>query len=192
MEPESSTTAMRLVAVGDKSLADYAPEAGDDIIAEIEALAAPLRGARVVHVSATAHGGGVAELLNTLVPLMMSVGLDVEWRVIAGSEPFFQITKSLHNGLHGMSIELSSQMQRTFLEVNANNAAAFLDGYDFVVVHDPQPVPLRMLRPRDRGSWIWRCHIDLTAANPVFWDFLRPFVAGLRRRYFQYGSIRQT
>ncbi|MGO8951676.1 MAG: glycosyltransferase [Ktedonobacterales bacterium] len=176
MELQESTPAMRRVAVSDKTLADYAPVAGEDIIGEIEALAAPLRGAHVVHVSATAQGGGVVELLSTLIPLMRSVGLDTEWRVIAGSEPFFQVTKSLHNGLQGMPLELSPQMKQTFLEENAYNASAFDTGYDFVVVHDPQPVPLRTLRPHDSGTWIWRCHIDLTAANPVIWDYFRPFI----------------
>jgi trehalose synthase len=168
---------MQRVAVGDRSLAAYAPFAGMEIIGEIEALAEPLRGARVAHISATAEGGGVAELLGTLVPLMRSVGLEADWMVIAGSDTFFQATKSLHNGLHGMPLELTEEMRRTFLEVNVANAATFPgDSYDYVVVHDPQPAPLRLLRSDDGGSWIWRCHIDLTAANPVFWDFLRPFL----------------
>jgi trehalose synthase len=168
---------MHRVAVGGRSLAAYAPFAGTEIIKEIEALAGPLRGARIAHVSATAEGGGVAELLGTLVPLMRGVGLEADWMVIAGSDPFFQVTKSLHNGLHGMLLELTDEMRRTFLEVNEANAATFPgSSYDFVVVHDPQPAPLRLLRPDDGGSWIWRCHIDLTTANPVFWDYLRPFI----------------
>ena len=119
----------------------------------------------------------MAELLGTLVPLMRSAGLEADWMVIAGSDSFFQVTKSLHNGLHGMPLELTDEMRHTFLDVNTMNAATFpADSYDYVVVHDPQPAPLRRLRPDDGGSWIWRCHIDLTAANPVFWDYLRPFI----------------
>jgi len=176
MEQDTSALVLHRVAVGDKPLAAYATVAGADIIGEIETLAAPLKGARVLHISATAQGGGVAELLSTLVPLMQSAGLEAEWQVIGGSDSFFQVTKSLHNGLHGMPLELSGAMRETFLEVNASNAASLDRGYDFVVVHDPQPVPLRRLRPSDGGAWVWRCHIDLTATNTVFWDFLRPFV----------------
>jgi trehalose synthase len=176
MKSESAQAAMRQVELPENSLSGYAPVAGEDMITEIETLAAPLRGARVLHVSATAQGGGVAELLSALVPLMRSVGLDAEWRIISGSPEFFHVTKSLHNGLHGMPLNLTPQMQQTFLEVNAFNATAFPGTYDFVVVHDPQPLPLRTLLPNDTGTWIWRCHIDMTNANPVFWNFVRPYI----------------
>jgi trehalose synthase len=179
---------MRRVPVGDKSLASYALLAGDDILNEIEALAAPLRGARVAHVSATAVGGGVVELLSALVPLMNSVGLQADWWVISGSEEFFQVTKRLHNGLHGMPLQLTEDMKQTFLQVNAANAAAFPGGYDYVVIHDPQPVAMRRLRPRDTGAWIWRCHIDLTDASPVFWDFVRPFIQDYDAAIFSMAS----
>ena len=159
-----------------KSLAEYAHVAGHDVIDEIEVLARPLRGSRVVHVSATAQGGGVAELLHALVPLMRAVGLDAEWRVIAGSEAFFDVTKALHNGLQGMPLDLTAEMRARYLEWNGLNAAAFDDDYDFVVVHDPQPAPLRAERPHDGGTWVWRCHIDLTGAIPEHWALLRPFI----------------
>lgn len=192
MDPKAPASEMRRVPVGDKSLASYAPLAGDDILDEIEALAAPLRGARVAHVSATAVGGGVVELLRALVPLMNSVGLQVDWWVISGSEEFFQVTKSLHNGLHGMPLELTEDMKRTFLQVNADNASTFESGYDFVVIHDPQPLAMRRLRPHDTGAWIWRCHIDLTAANPVFWDFVRPFIQDYDAAIFSMASYSRS
>jgi trehalose synthase len=155
---------------------EYAPIVGEDHIAALEALAAPLRGARVMHVSATAYGGGVAEILHTLVPLMRSAGLEVEWRVMTGSEGFFAQTKQMHNALQGMELPLTPEGELLYLQTNVENAASFDNGYDFVVVHDPQPAPLRVLRAGDGGQWIWRCHIDLTAANPTYWRFLRPFV----------------
>ena len=167
---------MQNVVLTSKSLADYAPVAGDDVIADIEQLARPLQGARVIHISSTAYGGGVAEMLHTLIPLMNSAGLEAEWRVISGYDEFFTVTKNMHNALQGMSLELTPAMRATYLHANVDNAVYFEDGFDFVIVHDPQPAPLRMLRPTDRGLWIWRCHIDLTAANPEYWGFLRPFV----------------
>jgi trehalose synthase len=167
---------MQKVILAEKSLADYAAIVGDEVIHEIEALARPLRGARVVHVSATAQGGGVAELLQTLVPLMRSVGLDAEWRIVSGSDAFFDVTKALHNGLQGMPIDLTADMRTVYEEVNGANAASFDGNFDFVVVHDPQPAPLRALLPDKPGVWIWRCHIDLTTANPECWQFFRPFL----------------
>lgn len=167
---------MRRIQTAARTLADYAPLVGHDAISEIETLARPLRGARVVHVSATAEGGGVAELLYTLVPLMRSVGLDAEWHVLAGSEAFFEVTKALHNGLQGMPLDLTADMRARYLEWTSMNAAALEGNYDVVVVHDPQPAPLRAERPHDTGKWVWRCHIDLTAAIPEHWAFLRPFI----------------
>jgi trehalose synthase len=167
---------MRTVPLVEKSLAGYAPIVGDEAIAELRDLAQPFQGARVVHVSATAYGGGVAEMLHTLVPLMRDAGLDAEWRVIAGSDAFFAVTKSMHNALQGMDLPLTPAAQATYLHTNVDNAVDFADGFDFVVVHDPQPAALRALRPGDGGRWIWRCHIDLTEANPQYWGFLRPFV----------------
>jgi trehalose synthase len=167
---------MQPVTLADKTLSDYVSIVGTDVIDEIETLAKPLQGARVAHISATARGGGVAEMLQTLVPLMQSAGLDAEWRVIAGTDEFFAATKSMHNALQGMPLQLTHHMQAAYMEVNTDNAASFRDAFDFVVVHDPQPAPLRALRPRASGAWIWRCHIDLTAANLVYWDYLRPFL----------------
>lgn len=173
---EIRTPGMTNVVLSDKSLADYAPVVGDEVIAELERLARPLRGARVLHINATAYGGGVAEMLHTLVPLMRSAGLDAQWRVIAGTDEFFNVTKAMHNALQGMELDLTPAMQAAYLHANVDNAVYFEDEFDYVIVHDPQPAPLRMLRAGDPGKWIWRCHIDLTAANQQYWSFLRPFV----------------
>ena len=173
---EIRTPGMQRVTLSTKSLSDYAPVVGDDVIAELEQLARPLQGARVVHISSTAFGGGVAEMLHTLVPLMRNVGLDAEWRIISGNDEFFGVTKSMHNALQGMGLELTPAMRAAYLHANVDNAVYFEDGFDYVVVHDPQPAPLRALRSGDSGKWIWRCHIDLTAANSEYWGFLRQFV----------------
>ncbi len=176
MVAQQPAAGMRQVALAEKSLAEYASIVGEDIVAEIETLARPLRGARIAHVSSTAYGGGVAEMLQALVPLMRSAGLHVEWHVLAGTDAFFAVTKRMHNALQGMPLSLEPEMRATYQAVNLENALRFEDGYDFVVVHDPQPAPLRALRPNDGGRWVWRCHIDLTTANPAYWSFLQPYV----------------
>jgi trehalose synthase len=166
----------------EKDLAQYADCVGDETVAQIREAAAPLEGARVLHVSATAYGGGVAELLATHVPLLRSVGIDAEWQVLHGSNEFFAVTKQVHNALQGADIEWTPHMQRTYLERILDNSLLMDDGYDVVVVHDPQPAALlHFLRDHPslangRTRWIWRCHIDLTVANPTVWEFFRPFV----------------
>jgi trehalose synthase len=170
------TPGLSNVVLSSKSLADYAPVVGDDVIAELEQLAQPLRGARVLHINATAYGGGVAEMLHTLVPLMRSAGLDGEWKIISGTDEFFTVTKNMHNALQGMDLDLTAAMRATYLHANVDNAVSFDGEYDYVIIHDPQPAAIRLLLPAAAGHWIWRCHIDLTAANPDYWGFLRPFV----------------
>lgn len=165
----------------EKDLADYAEVAGEETIERIRALAEPFRGARVLHINATAYGGGVAELLATHVPLQRSLGIDSEWQVLWGSDEFFSITKQVHNALQGAEIEWTPAMQRAYLERVLDNALQLEGTWDFVVVHDPQPAALLsfvretpLVRPSTR--WIWRCHIDLTDANQEVWEFFRPFV----------------
>lgn len=164
-----------------KTLEDYRPIIGDDRMEEILSLVAPLRGARILHVNATAFGGGVAEILSTLVPLMTDIGLQAEWQVIKGADEFFQVTKAMHNSLQGMFIEWTPQMRDTWLRYNYMNAEIFDGEYDYVIIHDPQPAAIlsfltQELGHRPAGKWIWRCHIDLTAAQVEVWDLLRPYV----------------
>jgi trehalose synthase len=166
----------------EKHIDDYAGVVGIDVVDRIRELAEPLKGARIMHLNATAYGGGVAELLATHVPLLRSVGIDADWQVMHGSDEFFAVTKAVHNGLQGADIEWTGAMQRIYLEKVLDNALLLEGDYDFVVVHDPQPAAmLSFLRERLGGlmhdtTWIWRCHIDLTDANPKVWEFFRPFV----------------
>ncbi len=169
---------LRQVSVGTKRLDDYRPIVGDEAIAEIRALAEPLRGARVVHINATAYGGGVAEILQTLVPLMRDVGLDAHWQVIEGADEFFQVTKACHNGLQGMDIPFTDEMKEVWRRYNDLNARRFEGEYDFVIVHDPQPAGLLSFHGRDGGRyWIWRCHIDTSQPNPAYWEFFVPYIS---------------
>lgn len=166
------------VSVGAKRLDDYRPIVGDEAIAEIRALAEPLRGARVVHINATAYGGGVAEILQTLVPLMRDVGLEAEWQVIEGADEFFSVTKACHNGLQGMDIPFTGEMKEIWQRYNERNAHRFEGLHDFVIVHDPQPAGLLHFHGRAGGKhWIWRCHIDTSQPNPAYWEFFVPYIS---------------
>src|SRR3990170_1560947 len=136
---ERAQTMLQLVNAGHKSLADYATIATRGLMDEIRRLAEPLAGKRVAHLSATAFGGGVAELLYTLVPLMADAGLEVEWRIIRGQEEFFEVTKAIHNALQGNPRGLTAEEQEIYLRYNALNARDFEDEHDFVIVHDAQP-----------------------------------------------------
>jgi trehalose synthase len=165
----------------EKDLVDFAGVVGMETIERIQKLAEPFRGARILHINATAYGGGVAELLATHVPLQRSLGIEAEWQVMSGSDEFFAITKQVHNALQGAEIEWTPAMQRTYLERVLDNALALDGHWDYVVVHDPQPAALlTFLREtplvRSSTSWCWRCHIDLTDANEKVWEFFRPFV----------------
>ena len=165
------------INVGHKTLADYATLVGPRLMDEIRELAATLEGKRVLHLSATAFGGGVAEINYTLVPLMQDAGLEVEWRVIWGQEEFFQVTKAIHNALQGSPEGLSELQQEIFETYNRRNAG-WLSGeeFDFVVVHDPQPAAV-VEHARGAGErWIWRCHIDLSVPNQAVLGFLAPWL----------------
>ena len=135
----------------------------------------------MLHLNATAYGGGVAELLATHVALLRDVGIDAEWHVIHGSDEFFAVTKTVHNALQGADVEWTPQMEHIYLERVLDNALQLEGDWDFVVIHDPQPAAIRDYA-RGHGvapestKWIWRCHIDLTDANPQVFEFFRPFV----------------
>ncbi len=160
-----------------ESIDVYRSLADEEIVAEIEALAAPLQGARVLHLSATAQGGGVAELLPRLISLKRGLGIEAEWHVLAGSEAFFDLTKKLHNGLQGMDVELRPDHHSLYYSTLEANVEVFTRDWDYVVVHDPQPAGLiGILDGRRTGHWIWRCHIDTSTPNPKAVEFLAPFM----------------
>jgi trehalose synthase len=167
---------LQRVNVGSKALADYVSLTGRTLTDQVRALAEPLAGKRVLHLSATAFGGGVAEILYTLVPLMQDVGLDVEWRVIYGQNEFFDVTKTIHNALQGNPQGLDDMQREIFQTYNRMNAEALEGPFDFAIVHDAQPAAM-IERARDIGEhWIWRCHIDLSTPNMEVLDFLRPWL----------------
>ena len=131
---------------------------------------------KILHMNSTKLGGGVAEILRSLVPLLESVGLDAQWDVITGNEEFFSTTKAFHNALQGQEQRISSEMLQNYLEINRENGKRLSLEADFVIIHDPQPAALIESRPDKRGKWVWRCHIDASQPQRKVWDFLRQFV----------------
>src|SRR5215210_5034196 len=167
-----------IVNVGTKALADYATISGRGLMAEIQRLAGPLEGKRVAHLSATAFGGGVAEINYTLIPLMRSAGIEADWLIIKGQDEFFNVTKMIHNALQGNPQGLTEEQERIFHRYNAENAAEFDDSdYDIVIVHDPQPAAMIDHFPNSAAKWIWRCHIDLSTPNEDVLNVLLPSIA---------------
>jgi trehalose synthase len=167
-----------IVNVGTKALADYATISGRGLMAEIQRLAAPLEGKRVLHLSATAFGGGVAEINYTLVPLMKSAGLQADWRIIHGQDEFFNVTKKIHNALQGNPQGLTEEEVRIFQRYNELNAEELDDSeYDFIIIHDPQPAAVIDHFPDSKARWVWRCHIDLSTPNPDVLNVLLPSIS---------------
>jgi len=165
------------IAAGHKSLADYTHVAGKPLISEIRELAAELEGLKVLHLSATAFGGGVSEILYTLVPLMNDVGIEAEWQVMLGREEFYNATKLLHNALQGNPQGLGDEEWEVFDRYNEMNARDLTDGWDVVIIHDPQPAGI-LQHVREKGkAWIWRCHIDISTPNPAAIERLVPLVS---------------
>src|SRR5947209_7231372 len=149
---------------------------GRRLVDEIRERAARLQGLRVVHLSATAFGGGVAEILYTLVPLMADVGIEVEWQVIYGREEFFNATKVMHNALQGNPQDLTADQWQTWRHYNELNARELSSGWDVAIVHDPQPAAMCGLVGEKAKQWVWRCHIDLSTPNPATVEQLLPSV----------------
>jgi trehalose synthase len=141
----------------------------------LKLLAEKVQGKKFINVNSTRLGGGVAEILRSLLPLLQDVGVDARWEVIMGNEEFFNTTKAFHNALQGQEQRISPGMLQTYLEVNQENAKRLSLDADYVLIHDPQPAALIESRP-PKGKWIWRCHIDISRPQWKVWNFLRQFV----------------
>ncbi len=162
-----------------RNLEQYRGIANDDVLDEVHSLGEKLAGVRVAHINSTAHGGGVAEILYTMVPLMQDAGLDAHWHLMEGDQDFFTITKLFHNALQGMELIFTDEMRDKYMSVCRENAADFVEEYDLVIVHDPQPCAMLATLEENnsrKGKWIWRCHIDSTFAKDEAWQFFEPFI----------------
>ena len=164
------------VSVGHKSLGDYRHLIGRALVEEINSLAEPLQGKRVLHVSATALGGGVSEILYALVPLMRDAGLEADWHIVLGREEFFNVTKLMHNALQGNPQGLTEEDWEIYDRYNQLNARELEGEYDYVIIHDPQPAALRKYLPDAPGRWVWRCHIDLSTPNMPVLERMVPLI----------------
>ena len=158
-------------------LDDYRPIVGSQVIDELRMLADRVRHRRLQHINSTSVGGGVAEILTRMVPLLHDLGIDTTWDVIKGNPAFFGVTKAFHNALHGGEETITEKMLEVFRDTTATNLAE-LDTYgDVIVVHDPQPAGLIARKGEVGGRWIWRCHIDVSTPDPRVWGFLQDYVA---------------
>lgn len=154
---------------------EYAPIVGQATIYELFRLARQLEGKTIQNINSTAVGGGVAEILSRMMPLLKQLGLNARWDVIKGNEKFYAVTKKFHNGLHGVPVEVSREEYDWFLEINRQNAEE-LDFADIVFVHDPQPIGLIEKRASIGRNWVWRCHIDSSQPNKTIWKFLERYI----------------
>jgi trehalose synthase len=157
-------------------LIDYQPIIGEAALDELRYLATSLHGKTAKMVNSTAVGGGVAEMLNRLVPLLAEVEVSTRWDVITGGNDFFELTKAFHNALHGGDYTLTNEGRELFLAYNEQNQQRMAFDEDFIVIHDPQPAALIRARDKSHARWIWRCHIDLSNPNREVWEFLRPLI----------------
>ncbi len=173
---------MEKVQTAPKKFADYLPFMDGEVVDEINCLAGALKGKKVAMINATAYGGGVAEKMSALLPLLKDLGLEVDWWVLKGSLDFYQVTKMFHNRLQGQEGSLTGAEKDIYHKYNRLNAS-FMESwdYDFIICHDPQPAALIEYcnTMRCRPKWIWRCHIDSSSPNPEYWDFIYQYI----RRY---------
>jgi trehalose synthase len=157
-------------------LEDYEPIVGRGNIEELKILASKLSGKVILNINSTFSGGGVAEILSHMVPLFSQLGVDAHWDVIRGDKTFFEVTKKLHNALHGKDEQISLEDMSIFKETSKRNIEELPLYGDIIFIHDPQPVAL-IERRKERGrKWIWRCHIDLSKPTKVSWSFIQPWV----------------
>lgn len=159
-----------------RTLSDYQAIVGSKVIEELQTLAQSLKDKRVLHINATAVGGGVAEILNSMVPLMHELGVETRWEVIKGGEAFYTVTKKIHNALHGAAEGLTAKDRQIFWETLKQNLKEMKLDDDIVFIHDPQPIGLVARKKELNNKWIWRCHVDVSDPNKEVWDFLKLYI----------------
>jgi len=180
---------LQTVDVGVESLNNYRSLVTEEKVEEIRKLAHELNGARILHLNATPYGGGVSELLRSVIPLLRDLGLHVDWKIIFGDEKFFSVTKSFHNALQGAKFILNDELIEVYLSYNSRNAQLLEEQYDYIVVHDPQPLALLHFKGSGNSKWVWRCHIDTSEPNREVWNFLKPFAEEYDAAIFTMGKF---
>lgn len=173
----------------------YAKVVGEDAISHLRQLSSNLKGIKVVHVNSTRVGGGVAEILERLVPLQQELGFDAHWEVISGGPEFYECTKNFHNALQGNPVRIPEKLLKAYEDTNEKNAeemAASLRDADVVWIHDPQPAPLIKYFVERKGRWVWRCHIDAGHPFRPIWNYLRKFVVRYDTSVFSLAEFSQV
>lgn len=173
-------------------LDDYAAVVGPAEIHELRELAHRLSGRQIKMVNSTSVGGGVAEILNRIVPLLDELGVLIRWEVLKGGNDFFGVTKAFHNALHGEPFEERPGWFELFLATNEENRRLMGFDEEFIVIHDPQPIALVQAREGRNNHWVWRCHVDLSRPNATVWNFLRPWVEKYDSALFSAPSFTQS
>lgn len=158
-----------------RNIEDYRIIVGDENIADILRIAKKLYTKRIILINSTYQGGGVAEMVSSLVPLLNDVGMITDWRILFGNPDFFTVTKKFHNALQGGKINLTKMKKKLYIETNENFLVFSHIDHDCVIIHDPQPLPL-IRYYRKRQPWIWRCHVDLSNPNKELWEYLKGFI----------------
>src|SRR5512138_215451 len=153
---------------------DYAAVTGQPVIDDLRRISEKLSGKRVQHVNSTAVGGGVAEILTRMVPLLNQLGVSSTWDVIKGGEEFFNVTKKFHNAIHGAHEDFTRRDFDLFMETGKSNMESMETNADIVYIHDPQPITL--VEKKRENRWVWRCHIDASNPQPEVWEFLLQFI----------------
>ena len=154
----------------------YRAIVGNEIVDELSIIADKLKGKSIQNINSTSLGGGVAEILSRIIPLMRDLGIDIWWDVIKADERFFEITKRIHNGLHGVNVSISKDDFEHFYNISRMNAENIKRWADIVFIHDPQPIGLIREKKRLNNKWIWRCHVDFSRPKPLVWSFLKKFI----------------
>lgn len=158
------------------NIKDYENIVGKDTIEELYMIAEKLKGKSIQNINSTAVGGGVAEILSRMIPLLQNLGIDAHWDVIKGGDKFFNITKKIHNGLHGVDVHLTDEEIEIFLEANRQNIKELNLYGDIIFVHDPQPIALIEKKSEIGKKWLWRCHIDFSNPKEQIWLFLKNYI----------------
>lgn len=173
------------------ALAEYQEIVGPQVISELRFLAERLKGRRVLHVNSTAVGGGVAEILNRMVPLLNELGVQTRWEVVTGGEDFYTVTKKIHNALHGNAVDFLPRDREIFVDTQEQNLKRMGLRDDIVFVHDPQPIGLVRMKEKYKNKWLWRCHVDVSTPQVDVWEFLKEYIVKYDKSVFSAPSFSQ-
>jgi trehalose synthase len=181
---------METITMNTMKIDDYIPIVGQATIDDLKFLAEKIKGKVIQHINSTSVGGGVAEILNRMLPLLKELGVDARWDLIKGGDDFFAVTKKFHNVLHGKTDEVTRRDFDIFMQTSEKNIAEVNINGDIVIIHDPQPIAL--IKKKSENKWIWRCHIDVSNPNQEVWDFLKAFIVNYDAAIFSAPQFSPT